>query len=170
MPQPSNLAGFGTTPVKQIIPPELKPHDEGSKYKAFFDAIYHIVYPTTEQQVDQQTDLQWENIEGEVMLEILKADIISGVPFIEIKHPFFKFATRQECLDKMITDKFVEKLAEKHLLPSMAVMKRKLNELLVSHKRAGRSELVQVMQAFNMSMAEHEHTDALRSRLGGRLP
>jgi hypothetical protein len=27
-----------------------------------------------------------------------------------------------------------------------------------------------MFQAFNVSMQEHEHTDALRSRYGGRLP
>lgn len=170
MAQQSNLAGFGTTPIKQIIPPSLKPQDEGSKYKAFVDAIYHVAHPSTDQQIDQQTDLQWENIEGEVMLEVLKLDIISGVPFLEITHPFFRFATRQECLDKMFIDIFVEKLTEKHLLPSMTTLKRSLNQLLVSHKRMGRAELIQMFQAFTVSMAEHEHTDALRSRMGQRLP
>jgi len=171
MPQQSNLAGFaGMTSIKDIIPSSQKLPDENSKYKAFVDAIYHVAHPTTDQQIDQQTDLQWENIEGEVMLEVLKADIISGVPFLEITHPFFKFASRQECVDRMFVDKFVEKLIEKHLLPSMATMKRSLNQLLVSHKRMGRAELIQMFQAFTVSMQEHEHTDALRSRLGGRLP
>lgn len=171
MPQPSTLAGFGTTPVKQIMPPETrKSSDEGNKYKAFIDAIYHVAHPTTDQQLDQQTRLEWENIEGEVMLEVLKADIISGVPFLEVTHPLFRFATRQESLDKMFIDVFVEKTMAKHLLPSMAILKRKLNELLVSHKGIGRAELIQMFQAFTVSMQEHEHIDALRSRLGGRLP
>jgi hypothetical protein len=173
MLQPSNLAGLqhGTTPVSQIIPSVQKPSDEGSKYKAFVDAIYHVAHPTTDQQIDQQTRLEWENIEGEVMLEVLKADIISGVPFLEITDdPIFRFSTRQELIDDMFFDIFIEKLTQKHLLPSMAILKRKLNELLVSHKGAGRAELIQMFQAFTVSMAEHEHTDALRSRLGGRLP
>jgi hypothetical protein len=170
MPQQSNLAGFGTTPVKQIIAPGLKTQDEGGRYKAFVDAIHNIAHPSSDTQLDQQTRLEWENIEGEVMLEVLKADIISGVPFLEITHPFFRFASRQECLDKMFIDKFVEKLTEKHLLPSMAILKRKLNELLVSHKGAGRAELIQMFSAFNVSMQEHEHMDALRSRYSGRLP
>lgn len=171
MPQQSNLAGFGTTPVTQIIPAQQKPPEEGGKYKAFIDAIYHVAHPTTDQQIDQQTRLEWENIEGEVMLEVLKADIISGVPFLEItNHPFFRFASRQECLDTMFIGIFVEKAMAKHLLPSMAILKKKLNELMVSHKGAGRSELIAMFQAFTVSMQEHEHTDASRSRLGMRLP
>jgi hypothetical protein len=170
MPQPSNLAGLQTTPISKIIPQGQKQPDENSKYKAFVDAIYHVAHPKDDQQIDQQTRLEWENIEGECMLEVLKADIISGVPLLQIDHPFFRFATPQECLDKMFIDLFVEKATQKYLLPSMAIMKRKLNELLVSHKGAGRAELIQMFQAFTVSMAEHEHTDALRSRLGGRLP
>ena len=170
MPEPSNLAGFGTTPINKIVPPTLKASDDGGRYKAFVDAIYNIAHPTTEQQIDQQTRLEWENIEGECMLEVLKGDIISGVPFLEVQHPFFRFANRQECLDKMFSDMFVEKLQARHLLPGMAILKKKLNELLVSHKGAGRQELIQMFQAFNVSMQEHEHTDAMRSRLGGRLP
>jgi hypothetical protein len=170
MPQPTSLAGFGQTPVSKITPPAgLKTADEGNKYKAFVDAIHQIAHPSTDQQIDQQTRLEWENIEGEVMLEVLKADIISGVPFLEINHPFFRFATRAELIDKMFVDIFVERATEKHLLPSMAILKRKLNELLVSHKGVGRAELIQMFQAFNVSMAEHEHTDAMRSRMGGRL-
>ena len=174
MPQPSNLAGLshGTTPIKDITPPTgQKQPDEGGRYKAFVDAIYHIAHPTTEQQIDQQTRLEWENIEGEVILEVLKADIISGVPFLEITDdPIFRFSTRQELIDEMFIGAFVEKLTEKHLLPSMTMLKKKLNELMVSHKGAGRGELIAMFQAFNVSMQEHEHMDAMRSRLGGRLP
>jgi hypothetical protein len=170
MPQQSNLAGLQTTPISKIIPQGQRQPDENSKYKAFVDAIYHVAHPKDEQQIDQQTDLQWENIEGEVMLEVLKYDINNGVPFLEITHPFFRFGNLKECVDKMFIDLFVERLIEKHLLPGPIIMKRKLNELLVSHKRAGRGELIQMFQAFTVSMAEHEHTDALRSRLGGRLP
>jgi hypothetical protein len=170
MPQQSNLAGFGTTPIKSIIPPGLKPPDEGSKFKGLFDAIYAIVYPRADQQLDQQTRLEWENIEGEVMLEVLKGDILSGVPFLEITDDsIFRFSTRQELIDDMFLDIFIEKLTEKHLLPSLAILKRKLNELLISHKGGGRTELVQIFQALTMSMQEHEHTDALRSRIGQRL-
>ena len=128
MPEPSNLAGFGTTPINKIVPPSLKGQEGEGRYKALFDAIYHIVYPTDKQQIDQQTRLEWENIVGEVMMEVLKADLLSGVPLLEITHPFFRFAAKQECIDRFLTDKFVEKLKEKHLLPSMTILKRKINE------------------------------------------
>ena len=172
MPANTGLAGLGMeTPVQAIMPqPEKKgPDDESNRYKAMFNSMYRIFFPSKSSDIDQQTDLQWVNIEGEVMLEVLKMDIISGVPSTQIDgDPYFRFATPHECMTKLMADTFVEKLQEKYLLPSMTSLKKNLNTLLVSESRKGRAELVQAFNALNLSMQEHEHTDALKGR-GFRL-
>jgi hypothetical protein len=170
----TGLAGLGMeTPVSSIMPAQAEkkvPEDESNRYKALFNAMYKIFYPTKAEQVDQQTDLQWVNIEGEVMLEVLKMDIISGVPLAQLDDdPYFRYASPQECLDKVIADKFVEKMQERYLLPSMTSLKRNLNLLLVSEGRKGRIELVQAFSALTFSMQEHEHNESLMKPKGFRL-
>lgn len=164
------LAGFGETPVSAIMAPEKKSSPEdGNRYKAVFDAMYKILYPSGKQEIDQQTDLQWTNIEGEVMLEVLKMDIISGTPFNQINDdPYFRYATPEDCISKILSDKVVEKLSERYLLPSMTSLKRNLNVLMVSEGRKGRAELVQAFSSLTLSMQEHEHMDAMKSK-GFRL-
>lgn len=164
MDNPTGLAGFGQTPVHDIIQRDTKPDETKSKYKDFVDAIYGIAHPEKSEHIDQQTRLEWDNIEGEVMLEVLKADILSGVQFVQVRNPFFNYPAPQTCLDKIFVDNFVEKLQDKHLLPAMSIMKLKLNELMVSHKGMGRAELIQMFQAFSLSMQEHEHNESLKNR------
>jgi hypothetical protein len=169
MPQNTGLAGLGMeTPVQAIMPQSgKKPRDdeESNRYKAMFNSMYRIFYPSKSSEIDQQTDLQWINIEGEVMMEILKLDIISGVPYTHIEgDPYFSFASPHDCMTKLLADIFVEKISERYLLPSLTSLKKNLNTLLVSESRKGRTELVQAFTALNLSMQEHEHTDALNSR------
>ncbi|MDD3095453.1 MAG: hypothetical protein PHD63_04340 [Candidatus Marinimicrobia bacterium] len=164
---------FGETPVSAITGGSGKPAgpEEGNKYKEFVNAVYNIVHPTEKEQINQQTDLEWENIVGEIKLEILKNDIVSGVSFEQVQgHPYLHFANPQECLDKLFVQEFVEKLHDRHLLPSMTFAIKYLNELKVSYQRKGRAELIQMFQAFTLSLQEHEHNDSTGKRLGLRLP
>lgn len=164
---------FGETPVTALSAgaPKSQNPDDDNKYKAFVNAIYNIVHPTQKELINQQTDLEWENIVGEIKLEILKNDIVSGVPFSQVNgHPYIHFASPQDCLDALFIQKFVEKLSDRHLLPSMTFAVKYLNELKVSYQRKGRAELIQMFQAFTLSMQEHEHNDSTGKRLGLRLP
>jgi hypothetical protein len=149
---------------KQI---EQKP--ELSKYHELLHAVHEAAFPRDSS--DQQSRLQFEPICGEIMGEVLTQDLISGTMYREINHPFFKFATVDQCLDKIFKDVFVEKIKDKKfLVPSVTVAKHNLNKLMVSYNGLGRAELVQMLQAFSMTISEQEHKDPLKTALrGGRL-
>jgi len=167
------IAGFGTTPVNQALTRvgSKEKIPDVSKYNELFNAFRDANYPKKSGSPDSETGLEWDNIEGEVMGAVLTQDIISGTPFVEVDHPFFHFANPKQCLDKLFADAFVERVASNvYLMPSVSVMKDNLNRLMISYQRQGRLEMVQMVQALQLSLSEQERTDPLKSALrGGRL-
>lgn len=168
------IPGFGTTPVNQVLTTTSGKKEkivDTSKYSELFNAFRDANYPTKGGSPDSETGLEWDNIEGEVMGAVLTQDIISGTPFVEVDHPFFNFASPKQCLDKLFADTFVERVASNvYLMPSVSVMGEKLNRLMISYQRQGRLEMVQMVQALQLSLSEQERNDPLKSALrGGRL-
>src|SRR5271157_4305204 len=65
-----------------------------SKYKQFLDAVHNAAFGS--ENIEQQTRLEWDNIEGEVMGFVLAADLISGTMFVQRKSRRFKFRTVED--------------------------------------------------------------------------
>jgi len=137
------------------------------KYSEFFSAIKKSVYPNGI--LDEQTDLGWDNIEGEVMTEMLTAELAAGKMFTQIEHPVFRFADPDLIATVVFARMFVETINRNpHLFPGMTVMKRALNELLISWNRQGRKEQVAIAQAVTVSIADTEKNDTTAKNLFGR--
>lgn len=170
-PPIAGFQGFGAVPVTQALQKvqkgDLKP--ETNKYYDLLSAVHQAAFPKGSP--DQQTRLEWDNIEGEVMGTVLTQDLISGTMFVPIEDDLFKFATPQECLDQIFVKTFAEKLKDKqYLVPSVSVMKENLNRLMISYKGLGRGELIQMLQSFQVSMQEQETRDPLKAALNrGRM-
>jgi hypothetical protein len=164
------FSSFGQVPVTQaLVKREGPTKPDTNKYHDLLNAVHEAAFP--QGSPDMQSRLEWDNIEGEVMAVVLTQDLISGTMLLQINDPLFNFATPQECLDKIFLTAFVEKIKDhKYLLPSATVMKENLNKLMISYKGFGRDELVRMLQAFQVSMAETEQRDPLKSALRqGRL-
>jgi hypothetical protein len=152
------------SPTQALTKKDVERKPELSKYHELLHAVHEAAFP--KESSDQQSRLQWEPIEGEIMGEVLTQDLISGTMYHNINHPFFKFATVDECLDKVFVNTFVEKIKDKKfLVPSVTVARHNLNKLMVSYNGLGRAELVQMLQAFSMTISEQEHKDPLKSAL-----
>jgi hypothetical protein len=160
MAVPPPLAAFGTTPLDKGIGKKGETKAAKSKYEDFLGAIHDVAF--SDKNVDMQTRLEWENIEGEVMAEVLAADLMSGTMFTQIEDDLFSFASPQELVEDLFTQKFVEIINQRpHLFPPITIMKKKLNELIISLAGLGREELIRMLQSFQVSMQENERNDAL---------
>jgi len=164
MSVPPPLAAFGTTPLDKGIGKKTDSKPTKSKYEDFLGAIHAVAF--SEKNVDMQTRLEWDNIEGEVMAEVLAADLMAGTMFIQIEDDLFTFPTVEEYAEDLFVKKYVELIGHNpHLFPPLTVMKRKVNELVISLYGAGREELIRMLQSFQVSMQENERNDSLQKAL-----
>lgn len=149
------LAGFGTTSLDKVAAKAAEKPAPPSKYKEFLDAIHGVAF--SDKNIDEQTELEWTNIEGEVMAEVLTMDLLSGTMMKPVKNRMFKFKSPQRQIDQIFLAKYVE-VVNRHpqLVPSITTGKRKLNELMVSYLRHGRMELVEMVKAFQVQMNEQQ--------------
>jgi hypothetical protein len=152
------LGSFGTTSLATVQQKAGERAAPPSKYKEFMDAIHNIAYD--EKNIDQQTELQWENIEGEVMGCVLVKDLISGTMMRPVRNRMFRFKDPKKQLDRIFLQKFVETI-EHHpeLMPAITTGKQKVNELLVSFQRHGRVELVEMLKAFQVQLQDTQGND-----------
>jgi hypothetical protein len=162
------LAAFGTTDLNKGIGKKGGEQKQKSKYEDFLGAIHDVAF--SDKNVDMQTRLEWDNIEGEVMAEVLAADLMTGTMFTKIEDDLWNFATPEEIMQEMfateIARQYIEFINKRpYLLPAISVMKKKLNELVVSLGGLGRQELIQMLQSFQVSMQENERNDALMKGL-----
>ena len=162
------LAAFGTTPLDKGIGKKTGEKQSKSKYEEFLGAIHSVAF--SDKNVDMQTRLEWENIEGEVMAEVLAADLMSGTMFTQIEDDIFTFSSPQEIMDEMfareVSKQFMEFINQRpYLIPSLIVLKKKLNELVISLSGLGREELIRMLQSFQVSMQENERNDAMMKGL-----
>lgn len=149
------LAGRGE---KQKIP-------DISKFKELLNAVHDASFPKGTN--DDQTRLEWENIEGEVLGCTLSHAIGSGTPFVQIEDDFFNFATPQECVERMIGKELARAIkARGDIIPSFAALKENLNRLIVSLRGLGRDEQIRMLQAFSISLQEQERSETPGSRGG----
>ncbi len=166
------LAAFGVTSLDTAIGKKKDQKPPRSKYEEFLGAIHEIAF--SDKNVDMQTRLEWDNIEGEVMAEVLSADLMAGTMFTQIEDDLFAFSSPQEIIQEMFAaemgKQYVELINKRpYFLPSITVMKKKLNELVISLQGLGRQELIQMLQSFQVSMQENERNDAMMKGLrGGR--
>ena len=165
------IAAFGTVAVSQaLVRKDISKVPETNKYHDLLQAVHDAAFPKGSP--DAQSRLGWDNIEGEVMGIVLTQDLISGTALKQITHPFFHFATPQQCLENEFTAVLVERIAgNKYLVPSVTVLKENLNRLMISLDGKGRDELIQMLQSFQVSMQEQERKDPLQTALrrGGHL-
>ena len=157
----SGLAAMAVVPTNQAL------HSKGDnkradigKFKDLLGSIHDIAFPKGE--VDDQTRLEWDNIEGEVLGEVLQVGILAGTPLVQIDHPFFHFATPEQCLNKTFESSLIEAMKKRqYILSSFCAGKENLNRLLISLKGAGRAEQVQMLQSLSLSLSEQERSDPL---------
>jgi hypothetical protein len=156
--------GSGSMELKTVQDKDRKPKKEPvGKYQEFFGALKGS---TLADNVDQQTGLEFENIEGEVMGVVLNAALTTGSMYDQINDTFFTFESPDFLLQKLFEQKFVDMVTRNpHIF---AVIKQSLNELMISFKRQGRMEMVQIAQALSISLQESEKKDPLTSMLGRR--
>ena len=165
------LAAFGTTDLNKGIGKKGDQKPSKSKYEDFLGAIHDIAF--SDKNVDMQTRLEWDNIEGEVMAEVLSADLMTGTMFTHIDdHPYFFFKSPQEIMQEMFATEIAKQYVEfinrrPYMSPALTIMKKKLNELVVSLGGLGRQELIQMLQSFQVSMQENERNDAMMKGLRG---
>lgn len=147
------IAGFGTTDMQKVAEKAGQRQQPPSKYKEFMDAIHSVAF--SDKNIDEQTGLEWENIEGEVMGTVLTQDLLSGTMLVPVRNRMFRFKTPERQMQDIFFKKFFETL--KHhpqLIPAITTGKQKLNELMVSYQRAGRLELVEMVKAFQVQLQE----------------
>jgi hypothetical protein len=155
-----NLAGFEGNDSMELSPQNIKPRkaqkEALGKYAEFFGALKSSTLAETAD-IDQQTGLEFENIEGEVMGEVLASALTSGSMYNQVTDPFFTFESPDFILNKIFADKFMEAITRNpHVF---LVLKRQLNSLMISFKRQGRQEMVQIAQALSISLSESEKKD-----------
>jgi hypothetical protein len=147
------FAAFGTTDLGKVQQKAAERPAPPSKYKEFMDAIHGVAF--SDKNIDEQTQLMWDNIEGECMGVVLTQDLISGIPFIPVRNRMFKFKDPQKQIKDLFIGKFIESLnTHPQLMPSITTGKQKLNELMVSFERHGRLELVEMVKAFQVQLQE----------------
>jgi len=140
---------------------------ERNKYREFLDAIHKAAFSEDEKHGEQQTRLEWDNIEGEIMGNVLTQDLISGTMLLHVNDGFFSFESPRAIIERHFIDGVAEALHKrKYLIPGVSVMNERLNRLMVSYKGQGRAELIQMLQSFQVSMQEQERTDPLKKTLG----
>jgi hypothetical protein len=132
------------------------------KVRELLNAVHESAFPKGD--ISDQTRLEWENIEGEVMGEVLAHGIGAGTPFVQIHDDLFNFATVNECVDEMIGKTAAEIIRKRgDIIPSFTAMKENLNRLLISWKGMGRDEQIRMLQAFSISLQEQERNDPTKS-------
>ena len=152
------LAGFGTTDLSKVAAKAGDRPAPPSKYKEFMDAIHGVAF--SDKNIDEQTELEWTNIEGEVMGVVLTQDLISGTMMKPIRNRFFKFKSPEAQMREIFLKKFVETVNHHpNLIPSITTGKQKLNELMVSYQRHGRTELVEMVKAFQVQLQDTQRDD-----------
>lgn len=152
------LAGFGVTDIAKVAAKAGEKPQPPSKYKEFMDAIHGVAF--SDKNIDEQTELEWVNIEGEVMGVVLTEDLVSGTMFLPVRNRMFRFKSPEDQIQALFLKKFVETL--KHhpqLVPAITTGKQKLNELMVSYLRHGRLELVEMVRAFQVQLQETQGSD-----------
>jgi hypothetical protein len=156
------FAAFGTTDLKKIQQKAGERPAPPSKYKEFMDAIHSAAF--SDKNIDEQTELLWDNIEGECMGVVLTEDIVSGTMFLPVRNRMFKFKDpKKQVKEFLFVGKFVEGLNKNpQLIPAITTGKQKLNELMVSFQRHGRMELVEMLKAFQVQLQE-TNTDPNRA-------
>jgi hypothetical protein len=161
------LAGlpFGSVDASKIGKKEGNIKPAPSKYQEFMNAIHTAAF--SNDALDEKTRLEWENIEGEVMAELISADMISGTAMIHIDDdPLFVFEDPETIIREWFIKQYVETINRNpYLIPSLTVVKQKLNELIISYQGRGRAELIQMLQSFQVSLQESEKNDALQKAL-----
>jgi hypothetical protein len=126
-----------------------------SKYKEFMDAIHGVAF--SDKNIDEQTGLEWTNIEGEVMGVVLVEDVKSGTMFVPVRNRMFRFKSPGQQMQKIFLDKFMETINHHpQLVPAITTGKQKLNELMVSFQRQGRIELVEMLRAFQVQLQDSQ--------------
>jgi hypothetical protein len=152
------IAGFGQTDMNKIAAKAADRAPQPSKYKEFMDAIHAVAF--NKKNIDQQTELEWLNIEGEVMGVVLCEDLVSGTMMIPVRNRFFKFKSPEKQIEEIFLKKFVETLNHHpQLVPAITTGKQALNELMVSYLRHGRIELVEMVKAFQIQLQDNQSND-----------
>lgn len=160
------MAGFGAVDISKL--PQKPGSDpkkpEMSKYRDFMSAIHDVAFETGN--IDEKTELAWNNIEGEVLAELLKMDSVGFVMMKPVRNRMFGFKNLKQQQDEFFTGKFVELMNRNPMLfPAVTHIKQKLNELMVSFQRHGRMELVAMVQSFQVQMQDTTGADPSRALL-----
>jgi len=152
------LGSFGTTDMNKVAAKAGEKPQPPSKYKEFMDAIHGVAF--SDKNIDEQTGLEWENIEGEVMGVVLVQDILSGTMLVPVRNRMFRFKSPEKQMQEIFIKKFAETVRHHpQLVPAVTTTKQKLNELMVSFQRAGRIELVEMVRAFQVQLQETQKAD-----------
>lgn len=152
------LAGFGTTDLSKVASKAGERGQPPSKYKEFMDSIHNIAF--SDKNIDEQTELEWENIEGEVMGSVLTQDLLSGTMLVPVRNRMFKFKNPEAQMNALFAKKFIETIKKNpQLVPAITTGKQKLNELMVSYLRHGRIELVEMVKAFQVQLQDTQRDD-----------
>lgn len=152
------LASFGTVDMSKVAAKAGDRPAPPSKYKEFMDAIHGVAF--SDKNIDEQTELEWTNIEGEVMGVVLTEDLLSGTMMIPVRNRMFKFKDPEAQIRLIFAKKFAETLTHHPMLiPSITIGKQKLNELMVSYMRHGRTELVEMVKAFQVQLQDTQSND-----------
>jgi hypothetical protein len=147
------LAGFGTTDLSKVAAKAGERPPPPSKYREFMDAIHSAAF--SDKNIDEQTELEWTNIEGEVMGVVLTQDLLSGTMFVPVRNRMFRFKPLEKQIQETFVKEFVEVMQHHpQLIPAITTGKQKLNELMVSYLRHGRTELVEMVRAFQVQLQE----------------
>jgi hypothetical protein len=158
MPINPPLGSFGTTDMNKVAAKAGERPAPPSKYKEFMDAIHGVAF--SDKNIDEQTGLEWENIEGEVMGVVLVQDILSGTMMIPVRNRMFRFRSPEKQMQEIFIKKFAETIRHHpQLVPAITTGKQKLNELMVSFQRAGRIELVEMVRAFQVQLQDTQKAD-----------
>jgi hypothetical protein len=171
-PEYSGLAamdpsGYGVVPTSTAIQKTGGLKQEVTKFKDLLGALHDSAFP--DGNIDDQTELEWDHIEGEVIGEVLQLGIIAGTSMQKIDHPFFNFASPEEAINKCFETSLIESIKKRKLiLASFMAAKENLNRLMISYHRKGRIEQVQMLQSLSLSLSEQERSDPLSKarRLG----
>jgi hypothetical protein len=159
---------YGVVPTNQALgKKDTNKKLDVSKFRELLGAIHDSAFPGGN--VDDQTELEWDHIEGEVIGEVLQLGVIAGTPLNQINHPFFHFATPEECINKTFEKSLIDSIKKRQMiLASFCAAKENLNRLMISFQRKGRGEQVQMLQSLSLSLSEQERSDPMAKirRLG----
>jgi hypothetical protein len=154
---------FGVVSTQQALSQREKPRVDVSKFKDLMGSIHDVAF--SQGNVDDQTHLEWENLEGEVIGEVLQYSMLGGTQLTQIEDDFFNFASVDQCINAVFERSLIEAYKKRmYVLPSVAVMKENLNRLMISYQRQGRKELVEMLKSIGLSLSEQERTDPMQNK------